>query len=244
MPALTLNSRASAKLVASDAEPRGWTEGAQVMNILILNNHAFVCEALGTVRRDLNSNGKVLELIPNSAPLRRHQGFSAFSDLRGVEISMIVMSEPEDTDVDSQTPGFATTGADQSAAVSMDVGAFKRELSGPTISSAKTSVQGENISKYLRSEVGLTDRQLDVLGLMFRGKSNKAIGRDLNLAQPTVKNHVTAILRALKVTNRTEAVITVRDMGWTPLPSPPKRLRMDLSPGHESHKSVQQLAAL
>jgi len=43
----------------------------------------------------------------------------------------------------------------------------------------------------------------------------------LNLAEPTVKNHVTAILKALKVTNRTEAVIAVNEMGWK-LPATPK----------------------
>ena len=65
-----------------------------------------------------------------------------------------------------------------------------------------------------QSDLGLTGRQLDVLALMLRGKSNKAISRALDLAEPTVKNHVTAILRALKVTNRTEAVVTVGQMGW------------------------------
>ncbi len=63
-------------------------------------------------------------------------------------------------------------------------------------------------------DVGLTGRQLEVLSLMMQGKSNKAICRVLDLAEPTVKNHITAILRALKVTNRTEAVITVIELGW------------------------------
>ena len=62
-------------------------------------------------------------------------------------------------------------------------------------------------------DLGLTDRQVDVLALMMRGKSNKAICRTLDLAEPTVKNHVTAILKALKVTNRTEAVIAVGALG-------------------------------
>jgi DNA-binding CsgD family transcriptional regulator len=57
--------------------------------------------------------------------------------------------------------------------------------------------------------MSLTARQRDVLAVMMQGKSNKAICRILNLAEPTVKNHVTAILKALKVTNRTEAVIRV-----------------------------------
>src|SRR5262245_16090643 len=57
----------------------------------------------------------------------------------------------------------------------------------------------------------LTARQRDVLAVLLQGKSNKAICRVLNLAEPTVKNHVTAILKALKVTNRTEAVIRVTE---------------------------------
>lgn len=63
-------------------------------------------------------------------------------------------------------------------------------------------------------DLGLTDRQVEVLALMMQGKSNKAIGRVLNLAEPTVRNHVTAVLKALNVTNRTEAVLAVVELGW------------------------------
>jgi DNA-binding CsgD family transcriptional regulator len=62
------------------------------------------------------------------------------------------------------------------------------------------------------ADLGLTGRQLDVLELMMTGKSNKAICRKLNRAEPTVKNHVTAILKTLKVMNRTEAVIAVSSL--------------------------------
>jgi DNA-binding NarL/FixJ family response regulator len=64
------------------------------------------------------------------------------------------------------------------------------------------------------ADLGLTARQVEVLALMMRGKSNKAICRILDLAEPTVKNHVTAILKALKASNRTEAVIMVGALGW------------------------------
>lgn len=52
----------------------------------------------------------------------------------------------------------------------------------------------------------LTRRQADVLRLMAQGKPNKMISRELGIAAGTVKSHVTALLRALKVNNRTEAV--------------------------------------
>jgi DNA-binding NarL/FixJ family response regulator len=64
------------------------------------------------------------------------------------------------------------------------------------------------------AELGLTERQVEVLALMMQGKSNKLICRALDLAEPTVKNHVSAILKALGVTNRTEAVLAVAAFGW------------------------------
>jgi DNA-binding NarL/FixJ family response regulator len=64
------------------------------------------------------------------------------------------------------------------------------------------------------SDLGLTGRQGDVLALMMQGKSNKAICRRLDLAEATVKNHVTAILKALGVSNRTEAVLAASARGW------------------------------
>jgi len=64
------------------------------------------------------------------------------------------------------------------------------------------------------AELGLTKRQIDVLALMMQGKSNKLICRALDLAEPTVKNHVSAIIKALGVSNRTEAVLAVSGLGW------------------------------
>jgi DNA-binding NarL/FixJ family response regulator len=53
----------------------------------------------------------------------------------------------------------------------------------------------------------LTRRQRDVMRLLALGRSNKAIAQELGLAEGTVKVHVSAIFKALSVTNRTEAVI-------------------------------------
>jgi len=62
-------------------------------------------------------------------------------------------------------------------------------------------------------DVGLTERQAQVLALLIQGKPNKLICRELELAEGTVKIHITAILKALKVTNRTQAVIAVSRLG-------------------------------
>lgn len=61
-------------------------------------------------------------------------------------------------------------------------------------------------------EFGLTPRQLDVLRLLAHGKSNKDIARDLELAEGTVKVHISAIFKALNVRNRTQAVIRAGEL--------------------------------
>jgi DNA-binding NarL/FixJ family response regulator len=68
-------------------------------------------------------------------------------------------------------------------------------------------------------DIGLTDRQCQVLALMLQGKPNKLICRELNLAENTVKIHISAILRALSVHNRTQAVIAASKLGLK-LPPP------------------------
>jgi DNA-binding NarL/FixJ family response regulator len=60
---------------------------------------------------------------------------------------------------------------------------------------------------------GLTERQNDVLQLILRGLPNKLICRQLQLAEGTVKVHVSAVLRALGVRNRTQAVLAASRLG-------------------------------
>lgn len=57
----------------------------------------------------------------------------------------------------------------------------------------------------------LTERELEVLRLVAAGFSNKRIGRELDLHEKTVKHHMTRIFAKLKVSNRTEAAMALRD---------------------------------
>lgn len=77
-----------------------------------------------------------------------------------------------------------------------------RDMSGPDLSLDATP---------------LTPRQREVLALLGQGKSNKEIARILNLSEGTVKLHVTAILKALNVSNRTGAVVAASRLGLTSL---------------------------
>jgi DNA-binding NarL/FixJ family response regulator len=62
-------------------------------------------------------------------------------------------------------------------------------------------------------DVGLTNRQSQVLALMVRGLSNRDIADQLDLSEGTVKIHVTAIFKALGVNSRTQALVVVARYG-------------------------------
>jgi DNA-binding NarL/FixJ family response regulator len=53
----------------------------------------------------------------------------------------------------------------------------------------------------------LSSRELEVLGMIVEGRSNKEIASSLSIAEPTVKAHVASILNKLGVSDRTEAAI-------------------------------------
>lgn len=73
-----------------------------------------------------------------------------------------------------------------------------------------------NPSDPLRS---LTKRQYDVLMLVMRGHSNKAIARELGVYESTVKAHIQVILQKLHAENRTHAAMIAREWAGAGLPT-------------------------
>jgi DNA-binding NarL/FixJ family response regulator len=181
-----------------------------------------------------------VDLILLDLNLPDQDGFTVLADLRKAHpsIAVVVISAHQDRDnvlraLDLGAVGFIPKSATRKVILS----ALQLVISGgiyippqalsrlepPTAAPQSAAPSSARTGEPERpavsaADLGLTERQVDVLALMMQGKSNKAICRVLNLAEPTVKNHVRAILKALKVTNRTEAVIAVGQLRWE-LPS-------------------------
>jgi two-component system, NarL family, response regulator LiaR len=66
------------------------------------------------------------------------------------------------------------------------------------------------------STESLTERETDVLRLLAQGKSNKEISRTLNIAEQTVKTHVSHILGKLGLPSRTQAALYAMRTGLVP----------------------------
>jgi DNA-binding NarL/FixJ family response regulator len=171
-------------------------------------------------------HGNDLGLILLDLNLPDRDGFAVLSEVREnyPAISVVVLSGQQDRAsvvkaLDLGALGYIPKSGQREVMVSALQLVFAGGIYIPPEILARTTDEPVSKPQSTRppatpEDLGLTGRQLDVLSLMMQGKSNKAICRVLDLAEPTVKNHVTAILKALKVTNRTEAVIAVGELGW------------------------------
>ena len=214
------------------------------MKILVVDDHTLIREALRSVLKELKGDATVFEasdsrqamaliaehgddlkLIMLDLNLPDRDGFSVLAEVREryPAISVVVLSGQQDRSsvvkaLDLGALGFIPKSGQREVMVSALQLVFAGGIYIPPEILARADVPSSKPQplrpRATPAELGLTGRQLDVLALMMQGKSNKAICRVLDLAEPTVKNHVTAILKALKVTNRTEAVIAVGELGW------------------------------
>jgi hypothetical protein len=75
-----------------------------------------------------------------------------------------------------------------------------------------TSEGNENIASL--KPIRLTPRQIEVLLLIFQGKSNREIAETLDIIEATAKAHVSAIFRELDVVNRTQALLAAQKLGF------------------------------
>ncbi len=174
------------------------------------------------------ANHPDISLILLDLTLPDRDGFSVLAELseRYPAASIVVLSAVQDPAIVMKALDMGALGyIPKSAQGDVILNALRLVISGgiyippeilarEELSNSALRQHGGDRSRVSPADVGLTVRQLDVLALVMQGKNNKTICRILNLAEPTVKNHVTAILRALKVSNRTEAVIAANQLGW------------------------------
>ena len=73
---------------------------------------------------------------------------------------------------------------------------------------------GADMEEYL---VPLSPREMEILEHVTRGMSNKEIAYKLGISHQTVKNHMTSILRKLRVDDRTQAAVYALSRGWVRL---------------------------
>jgi DNA-binding NarL/FixJ family response regulator len=202
------------------------------MKLLIVDDHAVVREGLAAMLRHAEAISSILQADggePGLAIAREHADLAmiildlTMPGMAGTEaIAAFGAARP---DVPIIVLSASESRADAQAA--LDAGALgyvPKSASSKTLLLALNLVlQGEMYLPPLllggapeRRPAGLpalTERQTDVLVMLAKGGSNKDIARALRLSDKTVKAHVSAIFRALNVSNRTQAAHAAREAG-------------------------------
>lgn len=203
------------------------------VDTLILGRNAILCEGL---RRILAEQGFAIRpLLPHDAdwtlPNDRaspalivvdspaiDEGIDACSLLRSTypEAKIVLISDTSDLDPVCRACAVGIDGYVLKA-IGCDalVGALRLVLLGEKIIPAQSLalLASSRVPSFgmdapaAPSDVDLTDREIEILGRLVHGDANKIISRRLQITEATVKVHVKAVLRKLKVMNRTQAAI-------------------------------------
>ena len=184
---------------------------------------ASVDEALAAARANMDARLVLLDIhLPGTSGL---DGVKTIRDTLP-EVPVVVISASEDpADITRALDAGAMGFIPKSQPTAVLLNALRLVLAGgvylppamlkqPTAKSAESLRPTSGGAMHYRN-LGLTERQAQVLGLLVQGMPNKVISRELDLAEGTVKIHITAILKALNVSNRTQAVIEVGRLGLT-----------------------------
>ncbi|WP_366180754.1 response regulator transcription factor [Actinomyces timonensis] len=84
---------------------------------------------------------------------------------------------------------------------------------GPTSRILDRYISGQPPKTHAAEELDLSDREKEVLALLCQARSNYQIARRLNVAETTVKTHVSAIMRKMNVASRLEIVVEAHRRG-------------------------------
>jgi DNA-binding NarL/FixJ family response regulator len=215
------------------------SEAALSMKALIVDDHALIRDALARVLKSLAPEAIILEaaeprfafetierecdldLVLLDLALPGMHGMTALQLLREKypAVSVVVVSATADREsmtraLENGAMGFIPKSSSNEVLTSalrlvLAGGVYvPPEIVGRGIAAKPVEMPATDAYRT-PAEIGLTERQAHILARMMKGESNKLICRELNLAESTVKNQITAILKALHVTSRTQAVLAV-----------------------------------
>jgi DNA-binding NarL/FixJ family response regulator len=197
-----------------------------LLKILVVDDHPLIRAGLRELLRGLDEPAEIVEAGRAGAALEMlAQGLNP--DLLLLDINLPDMSGLDMLEqlgaANADLPVVVLSGTDDRAVMRA---AFARGASGFVHKAALSEIIVPALKLVLAggiyqppeapapAAIGITARQQEVLRRMLAGMTNKSIARDLGVTEPTVKTHVTAILRALGVRTRTQAVIAASRFGY------------------------------
>ncbi|MDP2134784.1 MAG: response regulator transcription factor [Sulfuritalea sp.] len=204
-----------------------------MLNLLVVEDHALVREGLLAALKNLDAETRtfgvpdaneainILEsedidmmILDLMLPGTKGQTFLPLVRRRFPTVPVVVLSALDDADTVSRVMKAGASGFVSKSGSSAELlKALHAVLAGEIylppklqeLTNRSESAHGEG--KSLAQRFGLTPAQTRVLELLADGRSNRQIGELLGLTEGTVKIHVSAIMKSMGVTNRSEAAL-------------------------------------
>lgn len=204
------------------------------MEILLVDDHALfregLCHVLNGLDNEINilqasnfeqalhyvTTNPDLDLVLLDLNIPGKDGFTALDTLAGhyPAIPVVIISASNQrSDIQRALDAGAMGYIPKESTSSIMLNALKLILAGGIYVPPNMLQSNQLAPQTANNTRGLTPRQLQVLALLVRGCANKEIASQMQLAEATVKMHVTAILKTLGVTNRTQAAMAVEKLG-------------------------------
>lgn len=181
-------------------------------------------EVIGTAGDGEEAVARVQALRPDlvllDISMPKGGGMGALERIMAMEVpprvAMITASE-EEGDLMQALKGGAIgyvlkgIGADDLVAVVRDLAAGRTYVSPGLAGRVLTALRARPAAVPADPLSVLSKREEDILALVAQGKSNKEVGRLLDLQEKTVKHYMTSILQKLHLRNRVEAALLMRE---------------------------------
>ena len=215
------------------------TDAAATPRFVVADDHPMVRDALGTALRQTFPGATVnvaASMAETIAALEREpeidallldidmpgmDGLTGLATLRATYPSVPIVVVSATTDgrvmrraIDLGASAFIPKSASLDSIATVVKGVLQGEVFVPP--EAETAAEDGEAVDFARRAAQLTPQQWRVLALMAQGRLNKQIAFELSVGEPTVKAHVTTILRKLGVRSRTQAVILARHLALEP----------------------------
>jgi DNA-binding CsgD family transcriptional regulator len=189
--------------------PRATPSGGEIIGVAAAGRQPWPVSEMQCIAAPIRSGGRGIGLAcaiwtaPSEGPgAAELEMVWAFAEALGAIVENVWLLERLHLQLEHVRPLLMAVGAVlgevTDAAITLD------SASAETLPSAMPGLALGDRGRAL-GDLGLTGRELQVLGLMAQGATNKRIAAELMIADTTVKSHVRAILRKLQVSNRAEA---------------------------------------
>lgn len=191
------------------------------LRLLLVDDHRIFLDGLSLALSPLSQNLQIHTAHSAAEAeqcLRQHGYDLILLDLRlpdepGIELLQRWLARGESTPVAILSASDSALEAHAALAAGA-LGFIPKSSDGNALRQAVTRVLLGETLPAPSSASPLTPRQLEILQLLAEGLPNKAISRELGLAEDTVKTHLKALFETFAVHTRTACVSAARQRGW------------------------------